>query len=92
MMISAEDLLDMINPTNRYDSANIFTHDVTFDDAWLMLEMLKESDVGLDATDVTAEVQRWVGLVVLLTDNADVASWRDNLDSVSAACGAKVEK
>lgn len=96
MTITAEDLLDIINPAKINYYRDLLIHDITFDDMWLLMQMLKdsESESGSDAASVTAatSVHRWEALVVLLTDNADVAGWRDNLGSVPEACRVKLEK
>jgi hypothetical protein len=73
--ISIIDLLDLVKGAN--DSA----HDMTHDDVWLALLLMKEVDV--------ANGKQWEELAVLVIDDDAVSSWQPNQQPIKSR--SKVE-
>jgi hypothetical protein len=64
--------------------ANASAHDISFDDAYMALDLMKQEDVE--------KAKHWQDLAMLLTDETDVTSWRGKEKLVKEACQAKRNK
>lgn len=82
--ILINDFLDLINPINVLKNANSLARDITYDDVWLALLLMKEADV--------ADGKRWEKLAVLVIDNEVVSSWRSNQECVKFKSKAKRDR
>lgn len=72
--LDANQVLTLVNPDQVLATANKDVHDITYDDIFTALEILKkENPAGAEA---------WEQLVGVLTDRTDAAEWKGDVGEV----------
>ena len=61
--------------------ANSLAHDITYDDVWFALLLMKEADL--------ADGKQWEKLAVLVIGDEMISNWKDNVVQVKFKCQAK---
>lgn len=82
--IPITDLLELIKPMGALKNANSLAHDITYDDIWLAIMLMKEANF--------ADGERWEKLAALVTDNVVAATWESNNDCIKSVCQDKRDR
>lgn len=61
--------------------ANSLAHDVTYDDIWLAIQLMKKTNVE--------DGEKWEKIASLVTDVEVVSTWESNDQEIKDVCRAK---
>ena len=82
--ISITELLNLIDPVRTLKDANSLAHDISLNDIWQAVLLIKEVDL--------ANGEQWEQLAILVMDDEALASWESNKQFINPICRAKRDR